>query len=122
MKKLAVTACIIVVCIGNSLSAQQVQKKLLILNNLAESLTAVDIATSRVSHTESNMYGIAPNNIVVYNGTGYIVNSVSHNISVINLNDYSVTSTISLPDGSNPWDIVWMYCKNPLMMSCGFTE
>lgn len=88
--------------------AQQVQKKLLVINNLAESLSAVDLVTQQITHTQSNKYGHAPNDIVVYNGKGYIANSMSHNISVINLSDYAVEKTIPLPDGSNPWSLVFV--------------
>lgn len=91
-----------------SAHAQETTKSLLIINSLAESLTAIDLTTGDLTNTEGNTFGLSPNDIVIHNNKGYIVNSLSHNISVVNLQTYSVERTISLPNGSNPWTMVFV--------------
>ncbi len=107
MKRLIVILTLLAAFAGREAQCLEITKKLLIINNLAESLSAVDLRTGTITHTESNVYGLAPNAITVHNGRGYVVNSLSHDISVIDLEDYSVLETISLPGGSNPWSMVF---------------
>ena len=103
MKKFAIVLFAFLIIIPVSAHTQVVNKKLLIINGTAESLSGVDLSSGQITHTESNVFGITPNDIKVHNGKGYIINSGSADISVINLETYLVEKTISLPEGSNPW-------------------
>jgi len=107
MKRILGIILVFSLAVQPQLFSQQAQKKLIIVNGIAESISSVDLSTSpvTVTHTESNIYGLYPNEIIVYNSLGYIVNSGSSNISVISLKDYSVEKTIQLPESCNPYDM-----------------
>lgn len=122
MKRLIVILGLLAVSAGREAQCLEVTKKLLVINNLAESLTAVNLSDGAITTTESNVYGLAPNVITVHNGKGYVVNSRSHNISVIDLNDYSVERTIPLPDGSNPWDMEFVDVSTAYVTSYAYNK
>ncbi len=111
MKKAVIFTMILCLSICGMLNAQDKEKYMLVLNNQAESMNKINLTTGASAQITNNEFGLVPNDIVVYNGKGYIINSNSHNIQIINLADFSIEGTISLPTvesaGANPMHMVF---------------
>ncbi len=75
---------------------------LIVVNNLAETLSRVDLETGLVDNNFVSV-GLIPNHIVCRDGKAYVVNSGSDDLYLINLGDETIEEVIDLGSGRNPW-------------------
>jgi len=90
-------------------------KRLVVVNQNTDNVSAVDYATGTVT---SNLGGMAigpvANRVVIRGAKAYVVNSggwpgsSNASVEVINLSTNAVVNTIPLPDGENPWAIAFV--------------
>ena len=78
--------------------------KLIIVNNLAETLGTFYIKNEAVNNNILTI-GQSPNQIVIKNNLAYVVNSLSNSIQIIDLSNNSTIREISLGAGKNPMNI-----------------
>jgi len=81
------------------------QDRLLVINNLSETLTLVDRAAGSVA-TNVLTLGLVPNRIRTAPSVLLIVNSISDDLWVIDPGALDTLRTVKFPDGDNPWDVV----------------
>ncbi|MFQ6617064.1 MAG: FlgD immunoglobulin-like domain containing protein [Fidelibacterota bacterium] len=94
---------IFILLTGTNLQSQQF-KFAFVVNNLAESLTKIDLLNNIVYSDEITL-GLVPNKITLRGNSAYVVNSISANIYVIDLEKFEIAETIDVGEGENPWDI-----------------
>ena len=75
-----------------------------IVNNLAETLSRIDLETGEVQN-HIVVLGNTPNQVAYHNGNLYVLNSISADMQVIDPSSYQVTFDIPLPVGSNPYSM-----------------
>ena len=80
------------------------QDRLLVINNLSETLTLVDRAGGSVV-TNVLTLGLVPNRIRTAPAVLLVVNSISDDLWVIDPGAFDTLRTIKFPDGDNPWDV-----------------
>ena len=82
----------------------QIPRTLYVVNGLAETLTKINLETNSVTNHIVTL-GVVPNQIVVHRKMGYVVNSISSNIQIIDLAGDSSVGVINLGAGRNPWNM-----------------
>ena len=102
MKKIAIG--FIGMALSFSLAAQETPRVLYTLNGTAKTISKVDLKTALVENDILTV-GDVPNRIHAKGTMMYVVNSTPPGISVIDAATDQVTKNISLPEGSNPWDL-----------------
>lgn len=78
--------------------------RILVINNLSETLTLVDRAGGSVTLNARSL-GLVPNRIRLARDKILVVNSISDDLWVINATTLDTLRTIRFPDGDNPWDV-----------------
>ncbi len=96
----------LVLVLGSVVRAE-ITKTAFVVNNLAETLSRINLETHEVFNDVTNL-GLVPNQIVIYGDIGYVVNSESNNIQIIDLESDSILRTIALGDSNNPWNIAFL--------------
>jgi len=100
--KLLVTALTLIIAISGS---AQINKTIYIMNGSAETLSKLDLKTESIVK-DFITTGQQPNRIICHNNTVFLVNSGTDDIRILDVeNDSEYLKTISLPTGSNPYDI-----------------
>jgi DNA-binding beta-propeller fold protein YncE len=82
------------------------QREAYVVNNLAETLSSIDLETGVVTNHITTL-GETPNQVVYYDNYLYVVNSISADVMKINLSTYQVDHNFLLPIGSNPYNIAF---------------
>ncbi len=75
-----------------------------VINTLGETLSQVDLGSGQVTPNSLTL-GSAPNDIVISGTTGYVVNSLSNHLQVIDLENKQTIRTIEIFLGLNPYSI-----------------
>jgi len=91
-----------------SLTALAVDPTAYVVNSVGETMSRIDLTTGLVSNdilTLGSDVECAPNQIVIRDTLAYVINSLTDEIQVINLNTETTVGFIDLPPGSNPY---WM--------------
>ena len=79
--------------------------RLLLINNLSETLTLIDRAGNSVVINALTL-GLVPNRVRLARSTPLLVNSISDDLWMINSGTLDILRTVKFPDGDNPWDVV----------------
>lgn len=79
--------------------------RLLLINNLSETLTLIDRAGGSVVANVLTL-GLVPNRIRLARSTLLLVNSISDDLWMIDSSTFDTLRTVKFPDGDNPWDVV----------------
>jgi len=79
-------------------------KTLYVVNGLAETLSKINLENDSVTNHVTTL-GVAPNQVVVKGNRGYVVNSLSSNVQIIDLTADTTLGFISLGANRNPWAI-----------------
>jgi len=90
------------------LTAQAVDPTAYVVNSVGETMSRIDMTTGLVSNdilTLGSDVECAPNQIVIRDTLAYVINSLTDEIQIINLNTEATVDFIDLPAGSNPY---WM--------------
>lgn len=90
---------------------------LFVLMSISNSITSVDTryAPSEGINPDFAVTGVAPNRIYFNQGKIFVVNSLSNNVQLIDLeNNINLNPFITLPEKSNPYDISISYRKGKL--------
>jgi hypothetical protein len=77
-----------------------------VINNLAETMSRIDLVTGQVQN-HIVVLGDTPNQIAYYGGYLYVINSISANLQKIELESYQIVADIPLPIGSNPYALAF---------------
>lgn len=85
--------------------AVQDTDRLLLINNLAETMTLIDRAGDSIVPNVLTL-GLVPNRIRMATSAILVVNSTSDDLWVIDPNTMVRLRTVTFPDGENPWDVV----------------
>ncbi len=96
----------LVLLLGSVVRAQ-ITKTAFVVNNMAETLSRINLETGEVFNDIVSL-GLVPNQIVIQGDRGYVVNSNSNNIQIIDLENDSSLGTIELGDSNNPWNIAFL--------------
>ncbi len=75
-----------------------------IVNSLGETLTRVDLSSGNVQ-TNAVTVGSAPNDIIVSGSLAYVVNSLSNNVQLVDLEAQQTVDVIEIYLGINPYFI-----------------
>jgi len=76
--------------------------EVLVANGLGETLSSLAIGESETLVRDCMPTGLAPSHLVVQGGEGYLVNSLSHTVQVIDLAGKRTLRTVSVGLGRNP--------------------
>jgi len=92
--------------------AQALDRSLYVINGLAETLSRVNLETGVVNNNIQTL-GLAPNQIFIDNeqrrdSTGYVTNSTSSDLQLIDLASGATLSTIPLGAGRNPYSLAFV--------------
>jgi DNA-binding beta-propeller fold protein YncE len=85
-----------------SVSAAEARRQAYVVNNLAETLSIIDLETGQVENHVVAL-GETPNQVVWHDGFLYVVNSISADIMKIDPDTRQIVADIYLPIGSNPY-------------------
>ncbi len=85
-------------------SAAQANREAFVINNLAETMSRIDLASGAVQNHVTTL-GTTPNQVIYSNGFLYVINSISANLQKIDPRSYQVVSDMLLPEGSNPYSV-----------------
>jgi hypothetical protein len=86
--------------------AQDLTRKMYVLNGLARTLSSVNLETGEVEN-DIITTGNVPNRLQARSGKIYVVNSVPPGIQIIDSENNQNIRSINLPEGSNPWDMAF---------------
>lgn len=75
-----------------------------VVNSLGETLSRVDLSSGQVQ-LNAGMLGSAPNDIIIKDNLAYIVNSLSNNVQLFDLEAEQTIGTIEIYQGLNPYFI-----------------
>ena len=92
-----------------SAKAQSVYTNLFVENNLAETVSRIDLSENRIWNNVFTT-GNVPNQIQVRGDSLYILNSVSSTLQIVDLNTGKEVNTIDLGAHKNPWNFT--FCKS----------
>jgi DNA-binding beta-propeller fold protein YncE len=107
------TACVVIACLFASAgSALALDRSLYVINGLAETLSRVNLETGVVSNNIATL-GLAPNQIFIDNvyrrdGLGYVLNSISHDLQLVDLATAATVRTIPLGPDRNPYGLAFL--------------
>ncbi len=88
------------------LFSQEVPRTLYVLNGLGRTVSKMDLETKIITNN-TTVVGDIPSRLYNYDNLIYVVNSAPAGISIIDPVDDQIQKNISLPDGSNPWDMAF---------------
>jgi len=83
-------------------------KEMFVVNANSQTLGKVDLISFNANNNFSQI-GLYGNDVKIYDGKIYVVNSGDNEIQVINLDSGATIATIELEDSANPWSIVFHY-------------
>lgn len=92
--------------------AHALDRSLYVINGLAETISRVNLESGVVSNDIQTL-GLAPNQIFIDNerrrdSTGYVTNSTSSDVQLIDLASGATVNTISLGAGRNPYSLAFL--------------
>jgi len=90
----------------STMNAQDVPRTLYVLNGLGRTVSKMDLESKNITNN-TTVVGIVPNRLYNYNNLIYVVNSTPAGISIIDPVNDEIKNNITLPDGSNPWDMAF---------------
>jgi YVTN family beta-propeller protein len=97
---------VIIILITSIIYAQEVPRSLYVLNGLGRTVSKMNLENNQITNNTA-IVGDIPSRIYSHNNLLYVVNSTPAGISIISpLND-QIKKNISLPEGSNPWDMAF---------------
>ena len=105
MKKLFFCLVLTFALSGPAFSA--LPKTLYVVNGLAETLSKINLENASVTNHITTL-GVAPNQVAVKGERGYVANSLSSNIQIIDLTADTTLGFISLGPNRNPWAIAFL--------------
>jgi DNA-binding beta-propeller fold protein YncE len=93
-------------------SASALDRSLVVINGLAETLSSVNLETGVVSNNIQTL-GLVPNQVFIDNagrrdGIAYVVNSSSHDLQLIQLEPVALLKTISMGADRNPYSLEFL--------------
>ncbi len=111
MKSLQPFGVLLLTALAVLLSGCPDAQQAIVVNGSSDNASAVDLADKTVTSDLGGMVlGPVPNRIEVVDTIAYVVNSGDFSgndasVQVIDLTTNTVTKTIPIPDGENPWDL-----------------
>ncbi|UCE19216.1 MAG: hypothetical protein JSV84_02390 [Gemmatimonadota bacterium] len=107
MKKTALFIALVgLLCAVSSPSGQDIPRTMYVMNALARTLSKMNVESGDIVN-DMFVVGDIPSRIRIRNDKIYVVNSIPPEVMVIDGRTESVAKRIPLPEGSNPWDIVF---------------
>ncbi|MBD3168159.1 MAG: T9SS type A sorting domain-containing protein [candidate division Zixibacteria bacterium] len=82
------------------------QNWLYVVNSLAETISRVNLDNGNVQNHIATV-GSAPNDIKIHDYRAYILNSISDNIHIFNIESQTVEGTIEFHRSGNPWEMLF---------------
>ena len=78
-----------------------------VINNLGKTLSKINLTTNQVVN-DIEALGEAPNQVVIQGGHAYVVNSLDHNIQIIDLTTENTTGYIIVGEPRNPFHMAFV--------------
>ncbi len=78
-----------------------------VINNLGKTLSKINLTTNEVTN-DIEALGEAPNQIVIHQGFAYVVNSLDHNIQIIDLGTENTVGYIDIGEPRNPFNMTFV--------------
>jgi DNA-binding beta-propeller fold protein YncE len=103
---------ILIMALLTAASAHALDRSLIVINGLAETLSSVNLATGVVTNNIQTL-GLVPNQVFIDNagrrdGIAYVVNSSSHDLQLVQLEPVALLNTISLGADRNPYSLAFL--------------
>ncbi|MGB2980806.1 MAG: hypothetical protein WBC77_06140, partial [Candidatus Zixiibacteriota bacterium] len=78
-----------------------------VINNLGKTLSKINLTTNQVVN-DIEALGEAPNQVVIQGDNAYVVNSLDHNIQIIDLTTENTTGYIIIGEPRNPFHMAFV--------------
>ncbi|MGB2769080.1 MAG: YncE family protein [Candidatus Zixiibacteriota bacterium] len=78
-----------------------------VINNLGKTLSKINLTTNQVVN-DIEALGEAPNQVVIQGDNAYVVNSLDHNIQIIDLTTENTTGYIIIGEPRNPFHVAFV--------------
>lgn len=111
MKRMRITAAVAALLL-TAVQAQALDRSLYVINGLAETLSRVNLETGAVSNN-IQVLGLVPNQVFIDNterrdAIAYVVNSISDDLQLVQLDPVTLFNTIELGEGRNPYSLAFL--------------
>ncbi|MCD5384074.1 YncE family protein, partial [candidate division WOR-3 bacterium] len=98
---------VLLICVVWAAETEAAPKTAFVINNMGETLSLINLEDGTVDNNVVRL-GLVPNWATVSEGMVYVVNSMSDDIYIIDIETNLIVDSILLPEGSNPWAIEFL--------------